>query len=41
MLLPVSMCELIDSGALAHLVTIGRDDSPQVSYIAGIGPWMP
>ena len=33
MLLPESARELIESGALAHLVTIGRDGSPQVSCV--------
>jgi PPOX class probable F420-dependent enzyme len=31
--LPQSARELIDSGALAHLVTIGRDGAPQVTCI--------
>jgi PPOX class probable F420-dependent enzyme len=31
--LPESARELIESGALAHLVTIGRDGSPQVSCV--------
>ncbi len=31
--LPASARELIDSGALAHLVTINRDGSPQVSCV--------
>ena len=31
--LPESARELIESGALAHLVTIGRDGSPQVTCI--------
>lgn len=33
MVLPDSARELIESGALAHLVTIGRDASPQVSCV--------
>ena len=33
MLLPDSARELITSGALAHLVTVGRDGSPQVTCI--------
>jgi hypothetical protein len=33
MLLPESARELIESGALAHLITIGRDGSPQVSCV--------
>jgi PPOX class probable F420-dependent enzyme len=33
MRLPESARELIESGALAHLVTIGRDGSPQVSCV--------
>ena len=31
--LPRSACELVESGALAHLVTLNRDGSPQVSCI--------
>jgi predicted pyridoxine 5'-phosphate oxidase superfamily flavin-nucleotide-binding protein len=31
--LPQSARELIESGALAHLVTIGRDGAPQVTCI--------
>ena len=33
MLLPKSARELIESGALGHLVTIGRDGSPQVTCV--------
>jgi PPOX class probable F420-dependent enzyme len=33
MLLPESACELVESGALAHLVTLRRDGSPQVSCV--------
>jgi PPOX class probable F420-dependent enzyme len=33
MLLPESARELIKSGALAHLVTLGADGSPQVSCV--------
>ena len=33
MTLPESARELIESGALAHLVTIGRDGAPQVSCV--------
>ena len=33
MLLPDSARELIESGALAHLVTVGRDGSPQVTCV--------
>jgi len=33
MVLPESARELIESGALAHLVTIGRDGTPQVTCI--------
>jgi PPOX class probable F420-dependent enzyme len=31
--LPASACALIDSGASAHMVTINRDGSPQVSLV--------
>lgn len=31
--LPESACALIDSGASAHMVTISRDGSPQVSLV--------
>jgi PPOX class probable F420-dependent enzyme len=31
--LPRSACELVESGALAHLVTLNRDGSPQVSCV--------
>jgi PPOX class probable F420-dependent enzyme len=33
MLLPESARELIESGALAHLVTLGADGSPQISCV--------
>jgi PPOX class probable F420-dependent enzyme len=33
MRLPESARELIESGALAHLVTIGRDGAPQISCV--------
>jgi PPOX class probable F420-dependent enzyme len=33
MRLPDSARELIESGALAHLVTIGRDGAPQISCV--------
>ena len=33
MTLPESARELVESGALAHLVTIGRDGTPQVTCI--------
>jgi PPOX class probable F420-dependent enzyme len=33
MQLPGSARELIESGALAHLVTIGRDGAPQISCV--------
>ena len=33
MAIPESARELIESGALAHLVTIGRDGTPQVTCI--------
>jgi PPOX class probable F420-dependent enzyme len=33
MLLPKSARELIESGALAHLVTLGADGSPQISCV--------
>ena len=35
MAIPESARELIKSGALAHLVTIGRDGTPQVTC-----PWI-
>lgn len=33
MVLPESARELLESGALAHLVTMGRDGSPQVTCV--------
>ena len=33
MILPESARELIESGALGHLVTVGRDGTPQVTCI--------
>ena len=33
MLLPESARELIESGALAHIVTLGADGSPQISCV--------